>query len=96
MCTNAEREVEGNECAQTGRHVQYKCVTLKGGESIRVTLMKGSILTDTSFSLTITLDKEVSSSVSYESCKRTEADEQFLMVRVYYLEGCYFFTLNSC
>ena len=32
MCTDAERSEEGRECQETGRHMQYKCTTTKGGE----------------------------------------------------------------
>lgn len=33
------------------------------------------------YSLKYIVEEEISSTVSYKSCKRTEADEEFLMVR---------------
>lgn len=31
MCTNEERSLDGNECEKTGRHIQHRCTTTKGG-----------------------------------------------------------------
>lgn len=89
MCTDAQRSVDGNECEKTGRHQQYKCTTSKGGVSffyfkiLSVCLFCVASIGSHSrlFHLLQNIVEEEKSSSSYKSCDRTEADEEFLMVR---------------
>lgn len=83
MCTDAERAEEGSECAKTGRHIQYKCTESNGGESHDMMCCEARhINSSCTMYFVRTKEEEISSSVSYKSCHRTEADEEFLMVRL--------------